>query len=294
MQGRLLAVTLAFVSGCGSGLDSHIASSSSALTDAQCIFFETNGTDTICHATGSSKHPYVLLRFSEAACINNHAGHAHDFIDFAGGDCNNAACLPVGAPCDATLGCCSGACNNAVCSCSEAGGGCATDSDCCPAAGNGAASCNSEGICVQLCPAGFGDCDGNAANGCETNLNSIANCGACGVACAPTNASGDCSTGTCQIASCNPGYEGTNCQTVNPCAPTNPCQNGGTCNDNGDGTYTCTCATGYQGTNCQTVVSTCGDGICQAGEGGTCPQDCCGDGICEPGETAANCPADCP
>jgi hypothetical protein len=39
---------------------------------------------------------------------------------------------------------------------------------------------------IKACNTDFGDCDGNAANGCEANLSSINNCGACGVVCSPT------------------------------------------------------------------------------------------------------------
>ncbi|MEZ4406094.1 MAG: hypothetical protein R3A52_06435 [Polyangiales bacterium] len=57
-------------------------------------------------------------------------------------------------------------------------------------ASNGCAA----GACtVVTCNAGTGNCDGVAANGCETNLQtSGANCGACGRACALPNASASC------------------------------------------------------------------------------------------------------
>ena len=45
------------------------------------------------------------------------------------------------------------------------------------------------------CPVGFGNCDGNAANGCEAELAyAVQNCGACGVNCAP----GYCYNGACR------------------------------------------------------------------------------------------------
>ena len=34
--------------------------------------------------------------------------------------------------------------------------------------------------------------------------------------------------------------------------PAVPCLNGGLCNSDGAGGYTCSCLTGYSGTNCET------------------------------------------
>jgi hypothetical protein len=48
-----------------------------------------------------------------------------------------------------------------------------------------------------VCTGGFGDCDNNVDNGCETDLNASPNCGACGVAC--INAL--CTNGACECAS---------------------------------------------------------------------------------------------
>lgn len=74
--------------------------------------------------------------------------------------------------------------------------GCGTPDACdpCPAGANGTPSCVS-GACGFQCGVGFGDCDGNVANGCEKDVTSdAANCGSCGFACA-----GTCSQGACQI-----------------------------------------------------------------------------------------------
>jgi hypothetical protein len=39
------------------------------------------------------------------------------------------------------------------------------------------------GTCVPTCATGFGDCDGNPANGCETDVTTDTNCGTCGTVC---------------------------------------------------------------------------------------------------------------
>ncbi|MBI5514723.1 MAG: hypothetical protein HY909_13190 [Deltaproteobacteria bacterium] len=57
------------------------------------------------------------------------------------------------------------------------------------------------------CEDGYGDCDGNPANGCETDLNtSAAHCGACGSACRVANGAGRCAAGVCAVATCNEGF----------------------------------------------------------------------------------------
>jgi hypothetical protein len=64
-----------------------------------------------------------------------------------------------------------------------------------------AGAANATGVCVKgacagpLCNAGYGDCDANAANGCEaTLLTDVKNCGKCGNACAAGQV---CSAGAC-------------------------------------------------------------------------------------------------
>src|SRR6185369_13247141 len=67
---------------------------------------------------------------------------------------------------------------------------------------NGTAGCAGNTCFVQSCNAGFADCDGQYATGCETNLKTLSNCGACGATCSLPNASVSCATGSCEITSC--------------------------------------------------------------------------------------------
>lgn len=60
---------------------------------------------------------------------------------------------------------------------------CGTCGTVCPVPANAAATCATS-VCGFTCNANFGDCDGNAANGCELPLQADPrNCGACGRVC---------------------------------------------------------------------------------------------------------------
>jgi hypothetical protein len=53
----------------------------------------------------------------------------------------------------------------------------------CPARANATSVCRA-GACDAICAAGWGDCDSSkTTNGCETRINSVASCGACGLVC---------------------------------------------------------------------------------------------------------------
>ncbi|HOT10653.1 MAG TPA: hypothetical protein PK710_12825 [Polyangiaceae bacterium] len=70
---------------------------------------------------------------------------------------------------------------------------------------HGAAVCVA-GDCNILCDSGWGNCDGNAANGCETDTRSDpAHCSGCGRACSTQNFNPACEAGKC-TGSCHDGY----------------------------------------------------------------------------------------
>jgi hypothetical protein len=70
---------------------------------------------------------------------------------------------------------------------------------------NGTPGCQA-GVCqVAACNAGFGNCDGNPANGCETATNTVGNCGGCGIVCSANNANPSCVANACHEV-CNVGF----------------------------------------------------------------------------------------
>lgn len=93
----------------------------------------------------------------------------------------------------------------------------------CPTGGLYTGACNL-GVCTMVgCPPGLANCDGNAGNGCETDLSRDPNnCGACGNVC-PGQADGAiCSNGVCCVGFAGKcGAGGLACCGGNKCGPFN-------------------------------------------------------------------------
>ncbi len=139
---------------------------------------------------------------------------------------------------------------------------------------NATATCNG-GVCrVATCDAGFEDCDGNPANGCEADVSTNAlHCGACGRACVTgDNTSARCAAGTC-FALCNAG--------VGDCVhPPSPAPDDGCETPTASDVSNC----GACGNACVTPTGTpaCNAGVCAIGD---CPG---GTGDCD-GQIANGC-----
>lgn len=115
MKITTVLAALPLVVACDASESLPLGSAEGALAAAQCDYFAAAGKTTICHATGSAKNPFVVLRVAEQACVDGHSGHVADFVS-VDGKCDGAGCLPTGAPCDDTLPCCAGeACQERVC-----------------------------------------------------------------------------------------------------------------------------------------------------------------------------------
>jgi hypothetical protein len=140
----------------------------------------------------------------------------------------------------------------------------------CGACGNACASgaACSNGTCGAACPAGTTLCGAS----CVNTATDVFNCGGCGKACAANNATPACASGTCVIASCNPGFANCDNSAGNGCevnlsvdakncgACGNACGAGGTCASGACIGATPTCTDGNKNGN-ETDVD-CGGGTC--------------------------------
>lgn len=104
--------------------------------------------------------------------------------------------------------------------------------------------CTGGACAYDTCSAGFGDCDGDATNGCEAPLDTLTDCGGCNKPCsAPANTqAASCSAmGVCGYTACNVGFLDCDGNPANGCeAPSatqtncgkcgNVCPAGGICN----------------------------------------------------------------
>ena len=132
-----------------------------------------------------------------------------DEIDCVAGACVVVSCSDGWADCDGddATGCETEL--GTVDDCSDCG-------DACEFANAGAAC--EDGSCVMgECDAGWADCDADAANGCETELGTVDDCGGCGDACSYDNASGLCTEGACEMGACDANYGDCNADAADGC-----------------------------------------------------------------------------
>jgi len=113
----------------------------------------------------------------------------------AGGSCSIATCDPGLGDCDGTL---MNGCENTLDSltdCGECGSACIR--------GNATASCFGDVCHIDNCNFLWGNCNLTDADGCETSLETLTDCGSCGSACSRANATASCLGGSCNIQSCD-------------------------------------------------------------------------------------------
>lgn len=156
------------------------------------------------------------------------------------------------------------------------------------------------GACrVDACDAGFGDCDADGSNGCETATDtSVEHCGGCNLLCDPPNGTGRCHEGGCEIASCAAGFADCNGQLADGCEVdmrSDPAHCGGcdrACPGSGRPNTEVTCVTSACALGCVDGYSDC-DGLTANGcetltassvtHCGSCGNACSGGEVCRAG-----------
>lgn len=80
-------------------------------------------------------------------------------------------------------------------------------------------ACQGEVCTFGACSPGFGDCDGDQVNGCETDIlsDNINNCGGCAEVCVLQQAVAACMGGKCEIMTCGAGYDDCDGDPTNGC-----------------------------------------------------------------------------
>jgi hypothetical protein len=223
-----------------------------------------------------------------------------------GGACGVGVCDAGYADCDLSVWSgCETVLDTDVNNCSMCGKQCAL-------VPHGFPKCEGGACAIGGCDAGYADCNGNPADGCEVNLaNDAANCGACTNACSMVaNGKPICSGFACGLGTCNAGYADCFGGAVDGCetdltSDVDHCNTCGTvCPQIAHGSRSCTasacgiasCAMGYDDCNklvadgCErdlnTDVNNCGmcGNVCPTPAGGTAG---CAGGMC----TLAGCNA---
>jgi hypothetical protein len=170
------------------------------------------------------------------------------------------------------------------------------------------ASCSTGTCTITGCDAGYGNCNGNVDDGCETNiLTTAGHCGGCGQACSanhvpsPVCTGGQC-TGACATgwSDCNNDKRTDGCE-VDPNTNVNNCGGcGRTCSTNNitaacsGGACTGTCAAGWGDCNSDKRTDGCEVNILTAPANcGACGQVCSNNHISTPSCAAGTCNGTC-
>jgi hypothetical protein len=166
-----------------------------------------------------------------------------------------ASCGPMPDGCGKTVDC--GACpSGEVCG----GAGVAHQCGCKCSIPHATTSCI-KGVCTLVaCEAGWSDCDGDKANGCEVSTSSdLKNCGQCSNVCAFDHAPETCVSGACQMGACEPGWSDCNANPADGCEQVGDLQHCGSC------TNDCTVLSLPHVTTPSCNVGQCAIGTCESG-----------------------------
>jgi hypothetical protein len=164
--------------------------------------------DAATEPTGCGQHPSCELAHAESACVDGSCTLVRCEAGFSDCDDNPDNGCEANLASTDNCGACGASCmlshvTHPRCNLDSADGACAIDHGCDASSGAGCASNAPENGCEP----GFSDCDGRAANGCETSLRTLSDCGACGVMCTIGDAEATCANGSCAFVGCVAGFD---------------------------------------------------------------------------------------
>jgi len=191
--------TLTTLSNCGScGNTCSLSHAGEECSTGNCRITSCDSDWGNCDGQHSNGCETDLTTLSNCGGCGNTCSLAHASESCATGQCRIQSCNSLWGNCDGTH---SNGCETSLETLSDCGS-CGTP---CSRA-HATASCAGGSCHIQSCDSGWGDCDGNDSNGCETSLTTLSNCGSCGTPCSLNHASETCATGQCRIQSCNSGW----------------------------------------------------------------------------------------
>jgi len=196
---------LSRLSSCGSCDNSCVeAHAVTACRDGQCVRMRCDPGYGACDASG--------------ACMSllddvNNCGRCGNVCSgttprCAGAQCTGQTCEALRADCDGSDGCEQALTTREHC------GGCGRR---CEDAPHATMTCETGACAIARCDDGFADCDKEPRNGCEVDLSTTNDCGGCGNVCAFAHSGARCNAGSCERASCDPGYGDCNADNRDGC-----------------------------------------------------------------------------
>lgn len=181
----------------------------------ECQVSRCEGVNADCNASFSDGCEVDLSRDLQHCgdCATACAASPGSLVICVGGTCGFGGCLPSFGDCDLNL---TNGCEVAL---SSDAAHCGTCGHACEVLPHAVVGCAAGACGIERCEVGWGDCDQQPANGCETHLaEDSASCGTCGQLCpVPGNGSPLCHDGACGAGSCSAPFADCDATAANGC-----------------------------------------------------------------------------